>query len=212
MTDSYLPRAEYEFSEHPIGSEQVDPDPIVQFRIWFEKEARSGERDGNRMALATADDAGRPSVRMVLLKQFGTDGFLFFTDYGSRKAIELEQNRHAALLFHWPRLQRQVRIEGAVDRVSREISEHYFSLRPRTSQAGASVSRQSEPLLDRDRFESEVRNLEGGSDPIPCPESWGGYRLVAERFEFWQGQPGRVHNRIVYLPGGDGWQRSELQP
>jgi len=85
-------------------------------------------------------------------------------------------------------------------------------LRPRTSQAGASVSRQSEPLLDRDRFESEVRNLGGGSEPIPCPESWGGYRLVAERFEFWQGQPGRTHNRIVYLPGGDGWQRSELQP
>ncbi len=212
MTESYLPRAEYDFSRDPIRTENVDQDPLQQFRKWYEEELQTGERDGNRMALATADASGRPSLRMVLLKQFDANGFLFFSDYGSRKALELEQNPHAALLFHWPRLQRQVRIEGTVEKVSREVSEQYFSERPRNSRVGAFVSQQSSPLLDRQGFEEEVAKLLPGEEPIPCPESWGGYRLVANRFEFWQGQPGRIHDRVQYLSDGAIWHRSELQP
>ena len=212
MADSYLPRAEYEFSGDSICSDSVDPDPLEQFRCWFDEETKPGERDGNRMALATADAQGRPSVRMVLLKKFDSTGLLFFTDYGSRKAIELEQNPHAALLFHWPRLQRQVRIEGPVEKVSREISEQYFAQRPRNSQVGAAASRQSSPLTDRSAFEQQVAKMMDAQDEIHCPESWGGYRLMPERFEFWQGQPGRIHDRVLYLPDSAGWQRSELQP
>ena len=212
MTDSYLPRAEYDFSQGPLRSDNSDADPVRQFSLWYEKEAQSGEHDGNRMALATADTEGCPSVRMVLLKQFGATGFIFFTDYGSRKATELEQNPRAALLFHWPRLQRQVRIEGRVEKVSRELSEEYFSQRPRNSQVGAAVSQQSSPLCDRSIFEAQVSKMLEGDDPIPCPESWGGFCLVPDRFEFWQGQPGRIHNRVLYLSDSGAWQRSELQP
>ena len=212
MADSYLPRAEYEFSGDSICSDSVDPDPLEQFRCWFDEETQPGERDGNRMALATADAQGRPSVRMVLLKKFDSTGWLFFTDYGSRKAIELEQNPHAALLFHWPRLQRQVRIEGPVEKVSREISEQYFSQRPRNSQVGAAVSRQSSVLLDRQGFETEVKKMLEGEQDIDCPESWGGYRLLPQLFEFWQGQSGRIHDRVLYRLDSGTWQRSELQP
>lgn len=212
MTDSYLPRADYDFSNDPMRIDSSDSDPIEQFRQWFDEEQQCGDHDGNRMALATADPDGRPSVRMVLLKKFDTSGWLFFTDYASRKASELDRNPHAALLFHWPRLQRQVRIEGSVAKVSREISEQYFAQRPRNSQAGAAASRQSSPMTDRSAFEQQVAKMMDAQDEIHCPESWGGYRLLPERFEFWQGQPGRTHDRVLYLPDSAGWQRSELQP
>ncbi|MEC9477371.1 MAG: pyridoxamine 5'-phosphate oxidase [Planctomycetota bacterium] len=212
MSDSYLPRAEYDFSRDPIRSDSADPDPVQQFRIWYQREAQAGEHDGNRMALSTADTSGRPSVRMVLLKQYSDSGFIFFTDYGSRKARELEKNPQGALLFHWPRMQRQVRIEGAVEKVSREVSRQYFSQRPRNSQAGAVVSRQSSAMTDRSSFEDQVSQLMDGQQAIPCPESWGGFRLIPDRFEFWQGQPGRIHDRILYLSESGSWQRSELQP
>jgi pyridoxamine 5'-phosphate oxidase len=212
MTESYIPRANYDFPDQPIDSDQAHSDPLEQFRIWFEKESIEADGDGNRMALATADRSGSPSLRMVLLKQYTSSGFLFFTDYRSRKATELDQNPHAALLFYWQRRQRQVRIEGRVEKVSREVSEDYFSRRPRSSQAGATTSHQSAPLPDRPRFEQQVETLVGQGDPIVCPEHWGGYRLVADRYEFWQGQPGRIHRRILYQPEGGDWHRSELQP
>ena len=212
MTESYIPRASYDFPDQPMDCGQAHPDPLEQFRIWFEKESIEADGDGNRMALATADRSGSPSLRMVLLKQYTSNGFLFFTDYRSRKGIELDQNPRAALLFYWERRQRQVHVEGRVERISRKVSVDYFSRRPRGSQAGAATSHQSAPLADRPRFEKQVAAIEEAGDPISCPEHWGGYRLVADRYEFWQGQPGRSHRRILYQPEGSDWHRSELQP
>ena len=212
MSDSFLPRSEYRFSRDSLRMHQADSDPLQQFDSWYREEVDSKVEADTPMTLATADADGQSSCRVVLLKRFGPDGFLFFSDYRSRKAVDLQGNHRAALLFHWDRLQRQVRIEGTVERVSRAISQDYFSRRPRRSQAGAAASHQSAPMVDRDSFEEEVDRLTASSEPIACPQSWGGFLLVPHRFEFWQGQPGRIHDRVLYLVAAQGWQRSELQP
>ncbi|WP_294319209.1 pyridoxamine 5'-phosphate oxidase [uncultured Sphingomonas sp.] len=190
-------------------------DPFALFDQWF-AEARAREpNDPNAMALATADAAGRPSVRMVLLKGHGRDGFVFYTNREGRKAADLAANPNAALLFHWKSLRRQIRIEGPVTLASDAESDAYFASRGRDSQLGAWASDQSRPLADRATFEArfaEVQNRFEGQD-VPRPPFWGGYRVTPAVIEFWQDRAHRLHERRVFTPDADGsWSEGLLFP
>lgn len=211
MSISHL-REEYRRAR--LDESDVAVNPFEQFDRWF-AEARTAELlEPNAMALATADAAGRPSVRMVLLKEADPRGFVFFTDYRSRKGGELEANAHAALCFWWAPLERQLRISGRVERISAEESAAYYRTRPRGSRLGAWSSVQSAVLTDREELEARVEAAEReypGED-IPTPPHWGGFRVVAEEFEFWQGRASRLHDRLRYLPAGSGWRVDRLSP
>jgi pyridoxamine 5'-phosphate oxidase len=193
---------------------EAGPDPIALFRDWFGAAGRAGIFMPEAMTLATATADGAPSARMVLLKGFDERGFVFFTNYGSRKAAELEENPRAALVLHWPVLERQVRIEGVVARVTNDESVAYFRTRPRGSRIGAWASEQSRPLESRELLEARVREMEGRypGDDVPLPEFWGGYRLSPQRIEFWQGKANRLHDRLLYEHDGDGWKVVRLFP
>jgi pyridoxamine 5'-phosphate oxidase len=190
-------------------------DPLDLFNDWFARARASEPNDPEAMALATADAAGNPSVRMVLLKGHGPDGFVFYTNEGSSKGRELKENPSAALLFHWKSLRRQVRVEGHVERVSDEQADAYFATRSRDSQLGAWASDQSRPLENRDRFEARYeemkRRFEGKS--VDRPPHWGGFRVIPRSFEFWEDRPHRLHERRIFLAQGDGnWTEGLLYP
>jgi pyridoxamine 5'-phosphate oxidase len=192
---------------------QVDPDPVVQFSAWFE-EAAALVRLPEAVALATASSEGRPSVRMVLLRGWDAGGFVFHTDYGSRKAAELMANPVGALLLHWDVLGRQIRIEGPVEQATAEESDAYFASRPRDRQIAAQSSEQSRPIDSRAALDRKVVETVAAFDgrPVPRPRSWGGFRLRPESYEFWQGHDDRLHDRIRYRPSGGGWRIDRLQP
>lgn len=189
-------------------------DPLALFERWFEEALTSDPVDATAMTLATADAEGRPSARTVLLKGFDTGGFRFYTNYDSRKAHDLDVNPYAALAFWWDRLERQVRIEGPVKRLPAEVSDEYFATRPRGSQIGALASPQSRPIGGREKLESAFRRLSErfGDEPVPRPPNWGGYAVVPEAIEFWQGRENRLHDRLRYTREGDGWERERLAP
>ena len=189
-------------------------DPFDLFAEWFEVARDSNIILPESMTLATATADGRPSARMVLLKGFGEDGFTFFTNYGSRKADELDFNPHAAMVFHWEILQRQIRIEGTVRRISSEESEAYFATRAEGSKLGAWASRQSEIVPSRDELESSMEAVKSKFKGVgvPLPPFWGGYRLTPERIEFWQGRPNRLHDRLVFVRDGGEWRTERLYP
>jgi len=207
--------ARYEHAAHGLRRRDLDRDPIKQFGNWFTASIEAQIRDVNAMSLATAGPDAKPSVRVVLLKSFGHDGFVFFTNYGSEKARHLAKNPYAALAFYWIELDRQIRINGPVEKTSREESEHYFRSRPIGSQLGAWASRQSEVLDARrvlDARMAEVTERYAGK-PIPLPSHWGGYRLKPDVMEFWQGRPNRLHDRFRYTRQADGmWQIDRLAP
>ncbi|MGD2046036.1 MAG: pyridoxamine 5'-phosphate oxidase [Gemmatimonadota bacterium] len=191
----------------------ADADPIELFGAWFEAARESGILLPEAMSLATATEDGVPSVRMVLLKQADHDGFVFFTNYGSQKASELDANPHAALCFHWAVLQRQVRVSGPVARVSEKESAEYFATRGRGSQVGAWASRQSQALTNRDELEERVRRVAAEHpDEVPLPPFWGGYRLTPVRIEFWQGRADRLHDRLRFQRDGRAWTTQRLYP
>jgi pyridoxamine 5'-phosphate oxidase len=189
-------------------------DPIAEFSRLFAQAAQSEPLAGTPCSLATATPDGRPSVRIVLLKSVDARGFSFFTNYESRKAQELAQNPRAALCFHWPSLEHQVRVEGSTSFLSRPESEEYFATRPRDSQIGAWASRQSATLASRDelleRFTEVSERFQG--QPVPCPPHWGGYRLTPERLEFWRSRDFRLHERTLYERSCDGWTVRQLYP
>jgi len=189
-------------------------DPFQLFDAWF-REARAAEvNDPEAMALATADESGQPSVRMVLLKGHGPDGFVFYTNDESAKGEQLAANPNAALLFHWKALRRQVRIEGAVERATDAEADAYFATRARDSQIGAWASDQSRPLASRETFETRFSEFErkfAGGD-VSRPPHWGGYRLVPQQIEFWTDRPHRLHERRLFTRGGDGWTEGLLYP
>lgn len=192
----------------------VLPDPLVQFQRWFDQATASQLPEPNAMHLTTVSPDGRPSGRIVLLKGLD-DGFLFFTNYQSRKGHELAQNDHAALTFFWVELERQVRVEGCVGKVSEIESDAYFASRPRGSQLGAWVSAQSEVVPDRAFLEKKNAELESNfaGTTVPRPPHWGGYRLKPNYVEFWQGRPSRLHDRIAYTKqAGDSWKIERLSP
>ncbi len=190
------------------------PDPLGEFRAHFDRAAAVAEFDETAAALATADAGGRPSVRMVLLKAVDERGFVFYTNYGSRKAAELEANPRAALCFHWDPIDLQVRIEGAVTRVSAEESDAYFATRPRGSQLGAWASEQSRPLASRFSLLRRylALQLQYAGREVPRPPHWGGFRLAPERIEFWSSERFRLHDRRLFTRRGDGWEMTRLQP
>ena len=204
-----------EYARERLDEASVAPDPLVQFERWFTEARRANLLDPNAMTLATAGADGRPSARVVLLKDYGPEGFVFFTDYRSRKSAELSANPQAMLLFFWGELERQIRIAGSVVRASREASDAYFLSRPPGSQLGAWASEQSAVLRGgREELEQRVRELaqryEG--QPVPPPPHWGGWRLIPEDFEFWQGRESRLHDRIRYRRSDPGWAIDRLSP
>lgn len=205
-----------EYSKKPLLEEDTDPDPFRQFQHWWEETLAAGVAEPNGMALATALPDGRPSVRIVLLKGMDERGFVFFTNYESRKGCELKANPHAALAFWWEPLERQVRIEGSVEYISAEESDGYFAERPRASQLGAWASPQSQIVESREGIEHRKKRLEahyGAATSIPRPPHWGGFRVVPALFEFWQGRASRLHDRIRYVrDGATGWWRERLAP
>lgn len=196
-----------------LDESHVDPDPIVQFQRWFDEALRAQVLEPTAATLATASRAAAPSARVVLIKGVDPRGFSFFTDYRSRKGRELTENPHAALCVFWPELERQVRIEGRVERVSAEESRAYFQSRPLGSRIGAWASSQSSEITSRDELEARVRSLERelGADP-PLPSHWGGFVLVPSSVEFWQGRPSRLHDRLEYLRAPQGWRLRRLSP
>lgn len=203
-----------EYSQAELDEKTVDPDPIRQFLAWFEQAGQAGEVEPNAMTLATASADGRPSARIVLLKGCDDRGFTFFTNYDSRKGRELLVNPYAALVFWWPSLERQVRVEGRLGRVAESESETYFQSRPTGSKLGAWASEQGDVVPDRAWLETRLHELETqyADAPIPRPPHWGGYRLSPETLEFWQGRPNRLHDRIRYRRQGPAWVRERLAP
>lgn len=204
-----------EYSRETLDEASVDPDPFIQFRKWFGEAQHSGLLEPHAMTLATAEAGGRPAARIVLLKGLDETGLVFYTDYRSRKSRELDANPMAMLLFYWGELERQVRIGGVVERVSRELSESYFITRPIGSQLGAWASTQS-AVLPGGRAELEQRLREEtarhGGGPVPLPPHWGGWRVVPQDFEFWQGRESRLHDRISYRKDATGWVIERLAP
>lgn len=192
----------------------LDPDPLNQFRRWFDEAAATSVRAPEAMALATSTSSGIPSVRMVLLKSADERGFSFYTGYVSRKAAELDANPRAALLFYWDPLGRQLRIEGIVERVPQQESDAYFATRPRRSQIAATASLQSSVLSSREELDRRVADLESEwtDREVPRPKHWGGYRLVPDTYEFWQHRDNRLHDRLRYRRDEGGWTIERLSP
>ncbi len=206
-------RQEYMF--RGLDEADVDPDPFVQFRIWFDQAVAAQVPEPNAMTLATAGADCRPSARLVLLKGFDASGFVFYTNYESRKARELAANPWAALVFFWPQLARQVRIEGRVEPVAPHESDAYFQSRPRGSQLGAWASHQSQVISSRAVLDQRMQELTAAyqAHPVPRPPYWGGYRLAPTLVEFWQGRPNRLHDRLRYRRLEDGgWLIERLAP
>jgi len=186
----------------------------VQFDRWFRAALEAQLPEANAMTLATATPDGRPSARMVLLKGYDTRGFVFYTNYESRKGGELAANPQAALMLFWPQFHRQIRIEGSVERVTEVESDAYFSSRARGSQIATRASRQSQVLAGREELDRRVEQLVAAypEGEVPRPSYWGGFRMHPEVFEFWQGRPSRLHDRLVYRPSGDEWRIDRLSP
>ena len=203
-----------EYRRAGLDEALIDADPLHQFGTWFLEAQTAGIEEPNAMTLATASPDGRPSARTVLLKGFDERGFAFYTNYESHKGRDLLDNPRAALLFYWKELERQVRLTGPIERMSREETEQYFRSRPIGSQVGALVSRQSQVVASRAALEEAFARLEAeyAGRPIPLPDYWGGFRLQPADFEFWQGRPNRLHDRLRYRPEGGSWRIERLSP
>lgn len=214
MNADDLARVRKEYSRHALSETDVDLNPFVQFNCWLQEALSSRLPEPNAMALASATGEGKPSVRMVLLKGYDDRGFVFFTNYEGRKSSELMKNPNAALLFYWSELERQVRIEGSVEKTSRQESEEYFNTRPLESRLGAWASRQSEVIPGRSDLEQKVTDLKEryANREVPVPPFWGGFRLQPQVFEFWQGRENRLHDRIRYSLQGGVWTIERLSP
>lgn len=204
-----------EYTRAGLTEDDVSLDPFIQFGKWFGEAGAAGLPEPNAMTVATATLDGRPSARVVLLKEFDQQGFVFYTNYTGRKGIELTANPWAALLFYWPELERQVRIEGHAAQIPSEESDAYFQSRPRASRLGAWASPQSQVISDRDVLNQHMQSLGALylGDAIPRPAHWGGYRVAPQQIEFWQGRPSRLHDRLRYYLDADGtWKIERLAP
>ena len=215
MSDPFS-KTRKEYQKGALDIDSVAQNPVDQFKGWFEQASASEPHEPNACALATVGEDLQPSVRMVLLKGFDRDGFVFFSNYQSTKGRQLEFNNRAALVFYWASLERQVRLEGRVERVSVAESDQYFYSRPRDSQFGAAVSEQSKVAASRQELDEAMARLRESvqEGPVPKPAHWGGYRLVPHKFEFWQGRENRLHDRIRYISSDadNSWRVDRLWP
>ncbi|MCF0069351.1 pyridoxamine 5'-phosphate oxidase [Dyadobacter sp. CY261] len=212
--DHNIANIRYDYQLRGLLESDLDPDPLKQFRLWFDEVLEAGITEANAMLLSTVSE-GRPAGRIVLLKDFDPRGFSFFTNYGSKKGREMETNPQVALTFFWKELERQVRVEGTVSKTSEAESDEYFAVRPRGSQIGAWASAQSDVISDREFLEEKTNELNARFEgkPVPRPAHWGGYRVVPDYVEFWQGRPSRLHDRLVYTKQVDGdWKIERLSP
>jgi len=215
MNQADIQNIRSEYLAASLSETDTNADPIKQFDKWFNEALKAEVTEPTAMTLATATTDGRPSARIVLLKGFNNEGFVFYTNYLSRKGKEIGKNPLGSLLFFWAGLERQVRIEGVIEKVSREDSEHYFHSRPRASQLGAIASPQSQEIADRDILESKFNQAEAqyGDQEIPKPSFWGGYILKPRLIEFWQGRSSRLHDRILYKKvDNKNWKKVRLAP
>jgi pyridoxamine 5'-phosphate oxidase len=216
MTDLQLADLRKTYAQRTLTEADVQPDAMRQFRTWLDEAIAAQIDEPTAVTLATVGANGQPTTRVVLLKGLPEDaGFLFYTNYESRKGQELAAHPLAALNFFWPGLERQVRVEGRVEKAPQTLSDEYFQSRPRESQVGAWASPQSQVIESREVLEQREREIEerfAGANPLPRPPHWGGFILRPDRLEFWQGRPSRLHDRIVYERVGNEWQRSRLAP
>ena len=211
MSSKDLSNHRRNYVKHELTEEKISPNPYEQFGWWFEDVTNAEMVEPNAMVLATASKSGKPSARMVLLKSFDENGFIFYTNYHSRKGKDIEENNQGALLFYWDVLERQVRIEGAIEKVAVHLSDQYFSNRPYESRLSAIVSEQSEEIPNRQILEDKLEEVRN-SGVVQRPEHWGGYVLKASYFEFWQGRASRLHDRIVYVLENGAWRIKRLAP
>jgi len=210
----YINTLRHDFSKQSLSENDIDKNPILQFEKWFKEAVNAKVNEPNAMTVCTATKEGKPSARILLIRNFDENGFVFYTNYNSRKGLEIEENPYCSILFFWPELERQVRIEGVLQKQSREESDIYFQTRPRTSKLGAWSSPQSKIIESRKVLdEAYQKNSEKFPDEqVPRPEFWGGYLLKPNRIEFWQGRPSRLHDRIVYEKQNAGWDIVRLAP
>jgi pyridoxamine 5'-phosphate oxidase len=212
--DKYLAELRRDYSSRQLDEQTIDPDPFTQFSLWMNEAIDSQIVDANAMTMVTAGAEARPSARVVLLKGYDQQGLVFFTNYESKKAAEIDSNRAVALHFYWPDLERQIAVCGNAFKVERSESEEYFATRPRESQIGAWASKQSSTLRTRQELEERIQTLQTefeGRD-VQCPPFWGGFRVEPQSFEFWQGRPSRLHDRIFYQFADGRWHISRLSP
>ena len=214
MNSAYANNGKTNNQSNELNEKSINKNPFIQFTKWYESILNSNLNQPMAMMLSTADVNGNPSARIVLLKEIDNSGFVFYTNYESRKGKNLQENPNAALTFFWDEQRRQIRIEGAVEKISKETSKKYFSSRLRESQIGAWVSAQSSEVPNRDFLENKYVELEEkfGSEEIPLPDFWGGYKVTPNYFEFWQGRENRLHDRICYKKGNDEWKIFRLAP
>lgn len=204
-----------QYTGEPLDPSSCDADPVVEVRRWLTLAVDGGIPNANAMTLATVDERGRPAARIVLLKEIDDDGFVFYTNYESRKARDLAVHPHAALVLYWEPLHRQIRVEGSVERVPEHDSDAYFATRPRGSQLGAIASPQSRVIETREELEErvmEISTMYAEDMQPPRPAHWGGYRVVPDMIELWQGQASRLHDRVRYTRTPSGWSRDRLAP
>ncbi|MBC7863229.1 MAG: pyridoxamine 5'-phosphate oxidase [Bacteroidia bacterium] len=213
--NKYIKELRKDFSGEPLDERDVDKNPANQFDLWFKEAVKANANEPNAMVLSTVNEEHKPSARIVLLREYGIDGFAFFTNFQSRKGMEIEKNPYGCLTFFWPELERQIRIEGKIIQHTKEASDTYFNSRPRTSRIGAWSSPQSKKIKDRTELENLVTDFDKKypTENVPRPEFWGGYLLKPDYFEFWQGRPSRLHDRLLYsLQENNEWRIERLAP
>jgi pyridoxamine 5'-phosphate oxidase len=214
MVDVKIADIRKKYTRSGLADEDLPENPMKLFKQWFEEALSSEVTEPNAMALATTSSAGTPNVRMVLLKRIDESSINFYTNYNSRKGQDLAANPYCACTFWWAELERQVRLSGRVERLPETVSENYFHSRPRESQIGAWASEQSKPVSGREELEKKFSDIESRfkGQEIPKPEDWGGFKITIQEMEFWQGRPGRLHDRIYYLQSSGKWNRQRLAP
>ncbi len=213
MDDKDIQKLRRQYSKSTLSVSSVSKDPFKQFEKWFQDVLNSGFLEPNAMTLATASKAGKPSARVVLLKGIHDGGFVFYTNYKSKKGKDIEDNPYGSILFYWDRLERQVRIEGKIEKVSQQESEEYFNTRPYKSRVGAWASKQSTVIESRSAIVREfLKYMMKFKTHVPLPDVWGGYRLIPDSFEFWQGRPNRLHDRVRFTKNKSVWKIERLAP